>query len=282
MSKSYYSALTIAGSDCSGGAGIQADLKTFSAYGVYGMSVITAITAQNTKAVSDIMGASPEIVGEQIDAVFDDIVPDAVKIGMLFNEDIINIVADRIKYYSPRYVVLDPVMISTSGSRLIDENAINALITKLIPCADIITPNRYEAEYLSQMQLSSVKDISEAGMKIINCGAKSVLIKGGHFDDENMTDYYFRSDCVSPILYKSHLVKTHNTHGTGCTLSSAIAANLALGYDVVSSIGNAKKYLSEALSEGADIVIGSGHGPVNHLYNPQKLNIKINDADNDK
>lgn len=274
MSKSYYTALTIAGSDCSGGAGIQADLKTFSALGVYGMSVITAITAQNTKAVTDVMGCSPKIVGEQIDAVFDDIIPDAVKIGMLHNTEIIETVASKLSQYAPKHIVLDPVMISTSGCRLIDESAINSLIERLMPIADIITPNKFEAEYLAQSKISSIDSLLDVGNKILSLGAKSVLIKGGHFDDEKMTDYYFYAKDKKPIQFHSHLIETANTHGTGCTLSSAIATYLALGKNVIDAISLAKEYLTSALAEGCDIKIGFGHGPVNHLFNPQKISIK--------
>lgn len=270
----YFTALTIAGSDSSGGAGIQADLKTFSALGIYGMSVITALTAQNTKIVTDIMAASPEIVGGQIDTVFDDIVPDAVKIGMLFNAEIINVVADKLIKYTPKYIVLDPVMISTSGSRLIDENAINTLVTRLFPIASIITPNKLEAEYLTNMKISSYADLLEAGNKILKTGAKSVLIKGGHFNDSEMTDYYFHDINEAPQKFSSAQISTNNTHGTGCTLSSAIASFLAMGYEMPEAIGNAKNYLSSALHAGAQISIGHGHGPVNHLFNPTKLKIK--------
>ena len=274
MSRSYYTALTIAGSDCSGGAGIQADLKTFSALGVYGMSVITAITAQNTKAVTDVMGCSPKIVGEQIDAVFDDITPDAVKIGMLHDTEIIETVADKLCQYAPKHIVLDPVMISTSGCRLINKNAICSLIERLMPLADIITPNKFEAEYLAQMPIDTIDSLLDAGNKILSLGAKSVLIKGGHLDDERMTDYFFYEKYQKPLQFHSHLIKTANTHGTGCTLSSAIAAYLALGKDVTDAISLAKEYLTTALTEGCDIQIGFGHGPVNHLFNPQKINIK--------
>lgn len=274
MSKSYYTALTIAGSDCSGGAGIQADLKTFSALGVYSMSVITAITAQNTKAVTDVMGCSPKIVGEQIDAVFDDIIPDAVKIGMLHDTEIIKTVASRLCQYAPKHIVLDPVMISTSGCRLVDENAISTLIEHLLPIADIITPNKFEAEFLAQSNIDTIDSLINAGNKILSLGAKSVLIKGGHFDDEKMTDYYFYAKDQKPIQFHSHLIETANTHGTGCTLSSAIAAYLALGKNEIDAIGLAKEYLTSALAEGRNIKIGSGHGPVNHLFNPKKINIK--------
>lgn len=271
MSKSYFKALTIAGSDCSGGAGIQADLKTFSALGVYGMSVITAVTAQNTTKVTAVHGIPEEIVGGQIDAIFEDIIPNAVKIGMLFNAGIVNTVADYLIKYSPTNIVLDPVMISTSGHRLIDEQAIQALIKRLIPLCDIITPNKFEAEYLSEMNISSTTNLIEAGREILSLGAKSVLIKGGHFDDTDMTDYLFTSVDSSPIQFKSQMVTTPNTHGTGCTLSSAIAANLAIGKDMAEAVSEAKKYLTEALIQGAEINIGSGHGPVNHLFNPKKL-----------
>lgn len=266
--------MTIAGSDCSGGAGVQADLKTFSALGVYGMSAVTAITAQNTLGVYDIMAVTPLVVGRQIDAVFDDIRPDAVKIGMLFNKEIIDVVADKLRENSAVNVVLDPVMISTSGSCLLREDAIDSMIERLFPIADIITPNRHEAEHIASMKIESFADMLMCGSRILDMGAGAVLIKGGHFDVDDMTDYLFAPGLIEPLKFTSRRVPSRNTHGTGCTLSSAIAAYLSLGYELVDAVGRAKEYLSNALSHGADIAIGGGHGPVNHFYEPHKLNIK--------
>ncbi len=266
----YHTVLSIAGSDCSGGAGIQADMKTCSALGTYAMSVIAAITAQNTQGVRGIMDASPQIVEQQIDAVFEDIVPDAVKIGMLSNSAIVEVVARRLAHYAPRCVILDPVMVSTSGCKLIADEAIGMLMSKLVPIVTLVTPNRYEAQLMAGMHIETIEDIRHAAMNILDMGAKAVLIKGGHFDDENMTDYLFTSagDCEE---YKSHFIATANTHGTGCTYSSAIASFIALGYDLKTSIARAKEYLTEALTAGANVAIGRGHGPVNHFYAPLSL-----------
>lgn len=272
---SYYKVLSIAGSDCSGGAGIQADLKTCSAIGVYAMSVITAITAQNTLGVYGIMNVSPEIVAKQIDAIFsDDIRPDAVKIGMLSNSEIIETVADRLSFYTPQYIILDPVMVSTSGSKLIDDDAIATLITKLIPMATLITPNRHEAELLAETEIKTINDIHIAASRIMKLGAKAILIKGGHFDDRSMTDYLFTNAQPDCVEFKAHHIISANTHGTGCSYSSAIASYLALGYDLRQAISLAKRYLTQALEAGASIAIGNGHGPINHFYAPTSLKIK--------
>lgn len=270
----YYKVLSIAGSDCSGGAGIQADLKTCSAIGTYAMTVITAITAQNTMGVTGIMNASPEIVSQQIDAIFHDIRPDAVKIGMLSNHEIIETVADRLTHHAPRYIVLDPVMVSTSGSKLIDDDAINTLVTRLFPISTLVTPNKYEAELLSGIKIESPYDIKKAGCKILALGAKATLIKGGHFDDENMTDYLFENTGNrQPIEFKSQHIATYNSHGTGCSFSSAIASYIALGHDLHDAIYEAKKFLTNALAAGADIAIGKGHGAINHFFAPTPLKI---------
>ncbi len=268
----YYKVLSIAGSDCSGGAGIQADIKTCSAIGVYAMSVITAITAQNTMGVSGIMNVSPEIVGKQIDAIFnDDLHPDAVKIGMLSSREIIEIVAERLAEYRPRHIVLDPVMVSTSGCKLIDDSAIDALISRLIPLSTLITPNRPEAELLAGLKINTKDDIATVALNIMSLNVDAVLIKGGHFDGYDATDYLFTDGSPSPVEFESMYFKTRNTHGTGCTLSSAIASYLALGNDRVSAIIKAKKYISQAIMEGGRMAIGRGHGAVNHFYNPSPL-----------
>ena len=266
--------MSIAGSDSCGGAGIQADLKTFSALGVYGMSAVTAITAQNTLGVYDIMAVSPSVVRKQIEAVFDDMRPDSLKIGMLFNSDIIEEVSCSLSSYKANNIVLDPVMISTSGSQLLENNAIEAMVSKLFPIADLVTPNKYEAEYISGKKIVSTDDVLYCGRRILDLGAKAVLIKGGHFDDDIMTDYLFFSKNQAPEKFSMQRVATINSHGTGCTLSSAIAAYLAQGYSMTSAVSQAKKYLNMALSYGADIYSGKGHGPVNHFFEPQKLKIK--------
>ncbi len=271
----YATTLSIAGSDSSGGAGIQADLKTFSALGTFGMTAITAITAQNTTGVSSIMPVTPQVVADQIDAVFSDIRPDAVKIGMLMNSQIIMAVAHCLQRWKPRHIVLDPVMIATSGSRLIDEEAIATLIAQLLPIATVVTPNRPEAECIAGgISICDAASAKAAAQAILGLGAKAVLIKGGHIDTRNgeMTDYLFAQGCDEPEVFTAKRVDTRNTHGTGCTLSSAIAAELAKGHTLAEAVGLAKQYLSKAIEAGASVSVGHGHGPVNHLFAPIPLN----------
>lgn len=254
--------LSIAGSDCSGGAGIQADLKTFMAHKLYGMSVITALTAQNTMGVNGVLEATPEFVGMQIDAIFADIMPDAVKIGMVSNIDIIKIIAERLDYYKAKNIVVDPVMISTSGSKLLKDDAIEVLKSKLLPIADIITPNIPEAESLYGFSIHTEEDMVLAAKQISVNLKGAVLIKGGHFKD-NANDLLFENGNIH--LFYSPKIANPNTHGTGCTLSSAIACNLAQGYDMKTSIQNAKNYITGALKDNLNI--GNGSGPLNHGYN---------------
>ena len=270
--KTYHKALTIAGSDCSGGAGVQADLKTFSALGVYGMSIITALTSQNTKAVNDVLPTPVEHLRMEFDAIFDDIRPDSIKIGMCVNESIIGVIAECLKKHEAKNIILDPVMISTSGCQLIDDNAIDALCRELMPMCDLLTPNRLEAERIAGMPIRQQSDVAVVANKILNY-APAVLIKGGHIDDEKMTDYLFFRDSSEPMTFSAHRIDTKNSHGTGCTLSSAIAAYMALGYNLTDSVNFAKKYLTNALMCGSDIDIGHGHGPINHFWDPQKLKI---------
>jgi hydroxymethylpyrimidine/phosphomethylpyrimidine kinase len=254
--------LSIAGSDCSGGAGIQADIKTITAHKMYGMSVITALTAQNTTGVSKVTAVEPQFVAEQLDMVCTDIFPDAVKIGMVFKEDIIEVIADRIKRYQLKNLVLDPVMISTSGKPLFQESAMQQLITKLIPLSTIITPNLSEAEYITGIKITSKEDMITAAKAISNYYKGSVLIKGGHL-----------ADCCDDLLYAGEeyswyeqmRIPNKNTHGTGCTLSSAIACNLAKGLPLKESIKKAKAYVTGAISAGLEL--GQGHGPLNHCWN---------------
>ncbi|MBR4903672.1 MAG: bifunctional hydroxymethylpyrimidine kinase/phosphomethylpyrimidine kinase [Selenomonadaceae bacterium] len=254
-------ALTIAGSDSSGGAGIQADLKTFLANGVYGMSAITALTAQNTLGVRSVLNSTPEFLGDQLDAIFEDIFPDAVKIGMVSSAELIEIIADKLNYYKVKNVVVDPVMIATSGARLIDDDAIKTLETKLFTLATVITPNIPELETIAEQKITSPHDMELAAQKIFNKYGCAVLAKGGHgFNDAN--DYLF--DGAGTWFYGQR-IETQNTHGTGCTLSSAIAANLAKGYDLNESVGRAKNYLTGALS--TDLNLGKGSGPLNHGFN---------------
>lgn len=254
-------ALTIAGSDSSGGAGIQADIKTMMANGVYAMSAITALTAQNTLGVTAIMETSPEFLGEQIDNVFTDIRPDAVKIGMVSSKEIIRMIASKLREYQAQNIVVDPVMVATSGAKLISEDAIETLKEELFPLASVLTPNIPEAEILSGMSISSEDDMMEAARKISQQYHCACLLKGGHkVNDAN--DLLFHEDQGQWFYGKR--INNSNTHGTGCTLSSAIASNLAKGFDLDESVKRAKDYISGALSAMLDL--GKGSGPMNHGF----------------
>lgn len=259
--------LTIAGSDSCGGAGIQADLKSFSAQGVYGMSVITAVTAQNTQGVFAVQDISPEIIGAQIDAIFNDINVDAVKIGMVSQTTSIEIISKKLKEYKPQNVVLDPVMISKSGYSLLQPEAKKALIEELLPLADVLTPNIPEAEAILEEKLKknyeikNVEDMVKAAEEIYKLGPKYVLVKGGHLNGKAV-DVLF--DGEKAVYFENERIQTKNTHGTGCTLSSAIAANLGIGYTTYESIKRAKDYITTAIEHSLDI--GKGVGPTNHFY----------------
>lgn len=270
--RTYPKVLSIAGSDCSGGAGIQADLKTFSALGVYGMTAITALTAQNTCGVTDVVPTPPEHFAKELDAIFCDIRPDAIKIGMSVNAEVIGTIANKLIEYSAKNIILDPVMISTSGHQLIDQKAINMLSNRLMPICDLLTPNRYEAEQIAGIKISTNEDICRVANNILKY-TKAVLIKGGHLDDEYVTDYLFTREGDAPKTFTAKRIDTVNTHGTGCTLSSAIASYMALGYEIIESIRLAKEYLTNAIDSGSSIHIGNGHGPMNHLWNPQRMTI---------
>lgn len=253
--------LTIAGSDSSGGAGIQADIKTIMANGCYAMSAITALTAQNTMGVTGIQETSSEMLSLQLDAVFTDIRPDAIKIGMVASEKLIRVIADKIKKYQAEHVVVDTVMVSTSGHRLIDEDAIGALKECLLPIAEVITPNIPEAEVLAEMTIRDEQDMVRAAEKISKVYGCAVLCKGGHsINDAN--DVLYSDGKVN--WYYGKRIDNPNTHGTGCTLSSAIASNLAKGYKIDEAIRNAKDYISGALADGMDL--GHGSGPMNHGF----------------
>ena len=268
--RTYRTVLSIAGSDSIGGAGIQADLKTFSALGVYGMTAITALTAQNTQSVLHIMPASEQNLQLQLDAVFTDVVPDAVKIGMLHNEALIEVVIKAIDRYRPRNIVLDPVMISTSGCALLSPTSVDLLKNELMPRCNIVTPNLLEAQALAGHKITDIRSLYAAGEELTKLCA-AVLIKGGHSEGNDVSDYLFEIGKECPECYTIRRVDTVNTHGTGCTLSSAIAANLALGYDLHKSVARAKDYISKAISEGADVAFGLNNGPVNHLFAPEPL-----------
>ena len=254
-------ALTIAGSDSGGGAGIQADIKTMMANGVYAMSAITAMTAQNTMGVTAIMNATPEFLGEELDCVFTDIRPDAVKIGMVSDSGLIRVIAKKLKEYKAENVVVDPVMVATSGARLISPDAIETLKEELFPLADVLTPNIPEAEELTGMKITSAEDRISAARKISEEYGSTVLCKGGHkLNDAN--DLLYRDGGY--VWFHGKRIDNPNTHGTGCTLSSAIAANLAKGFDMDESVKRAKEYISGALAAMLDL--GSGSGPMDHGF----------------
>jgi hydroxymethylpyrimidine/phosphomethylpyrimidine kinase len=254
-------ALSIAGSDSCGGAGIQADIKTMTMNGVYAMSAITALTAQNTTGVRDIMEASPEFLAEQLDAVFEDIYPDAVKIGMVSSAELIRTIAAKLKEYGAKNIVVDPVMVATSGARLIKEEAIDTLTKELLPLATVTTPNVPEAEILSGMEINSQADMELAAKKISESFGCAVLLKGGHsINDAN--DLLYANGQIK--WFEGKRIDNPNTHGTGCTLSSAIASNLAKGYSLESSVKRAKDYISGALAAMLDL--GKGSGPMKHAF----------------
>ena len=254
-------ALTIAGSDSSGGAGIQADIKTMTAYGVYAMSAVTALTAQNTTGVYGIMEAAPEFLAKQLDCIFTDIFPDAIKIGMLSSGGMMRVVADKLREYGARHVVLDPVMVSTSGSRLMQEDAAIVMQEELFPLAQVITPNIPETEVLTGMKIGSAQDMEQAAGKLAAGCRCAVLCKGGHRVSD--ADDLLCMDGKQSWI-RGERIDNPNTHGTGCTLSSAIACNLALGYSLEEAVRRAKTYLSGALAAGLDL--GRGAGPLNHMY----------------
>lgn len=254
-------ALTIAGSDSGAGAGIQADLKTFAALGVYGTSAITAITAQNTIGVTQVLALNPKLVGAQIDAIVDDIGAHALKTGMLANSAIIDMVVSKIREHRLRNVVVDPVMVATSGDLLIQKNAVAALRTKLIPLANVVTPNIPEAEELTGMTLRTSEDRREAARQIIKMGAKTVVIKGGHLKGPAMDLFY---DGKKFTALNAPRIRTKNTHGTGCTFSAAIAAYLAKGATLERAVMLAKKFITQAIR--SSFSIGAGHSPVHHFH----------------
>ena len=255
-----YKVLTIAGSDCSGGAGIQADIKTITAHKMYAMSAITALTAQNTTGVYGILDAGAEFVALQLDCIFKDIRPDAIKIGMVSNTETINAISDKLTEYSAENIVVDPVMVATSGSNLMRDGSVRALTDRLFPIAALITPNISEAEILSGMKINSKDDMISAAEKIAPMTKGGVLIKGGHLAD-TADDLLYINGCAE--WFTSPRIDNPNTHGTGCTLSSAIACNLAAGYTVSEAVKNAKKYITDALNAKLDLGLGSG--PLNHM-----------------
>ncbi|ABR47455.1 phosphomethylpyrimidine kinase [Alkaliphilus metalliredigens QYMF] len=253
--------LTIAGSDSSGGAGIQADLKTMSAHGVFGMSVITAVTAQNTQGVFGIQDISPQMIAKQIQAIYEDIEVDAVKIGMVSQVDTIQAIAQQLLKYQAKNIVLDPVMVSKSGFHLLNPEAKNSLINQLIPLVTVITPNLPEAEVITGLTIESEKDMEEAAKAIFIMGPQYVLIKGGHLESDPVDLLY---DGKAIQRFSTKRIATKNTHGTGCTLSSAIASNLALGFPITEAVKLAKEYITVAIENA--LSIGKGVGPTHHFY----------------
>ena len=254
-------ALTIAGSDCSGGAGIQADIKTMTTNGVYAMSAVTALTAQNTTGVYDVMEVTPEFLGLQLDLIFNDIYPDAVKTGMVSSRELIGVIADKLTEYKAKNIVVDPVMISTSGSKLLSDDAIADLKEKLLPLADVVTPNIPEAQVLSGIDIFNAEDMIKAAKIISKTYGIKVLCKGGHSINDANDLLYIDGEYT---WFEGIRIDNPNTHGTGCTLSSAIASNLAKGYLLEDSVRMAKEYISGALSAMLDL--GKGSGPLNHMY----------------
>lgn len=266
----YISVLTIAGSDSCGGAGVQADIKTMSALGVYAASAITSVTVQNTLGVQAIQAIEPPIVAGQIKAVMDDIHPVAIKVGMVNDQATIHALASTLRQYAPTRLVVDPVMVSTSGSMLMQPDALAAFCTELLPLASLLTPNIPEAEVLSKTKISTPQDMDQAAQRILALGCEAVLIKGGHLAGDVKTDKLYVKD-GSIHTFTHAAIATPNTHGTGCTLSSAIASFLARGLCLSDAVSHATVYLSKALEAGSTVKIGEGHGPVCHLFNPQKM-----------
>ena len=268
-SKPMRTALSIAGSDSSGGAGIQADIKTMSANGVYAMTAVTALTAQNTTGVTSILDSTPAFLSAQLDAVFTDIFPDAVKIGMVSSAELISVIARKLRQYEARHIVVDPVMVATSGSRLLREDAVEALKTELLPLAEVATPNIPEAEILADMPIRTPADMEAAARKISEQYGCAVLCKGGH-DLNDANDLLWKDG--AGYWFNGRRINNPNTHGTGCTLSSAIAANLAKGMALEDAVRRAKEYISGALAAMLDL--GHGRGPMNHLFDLKSAYMK--------
>ena len=270
MKKKYNRVLTIAGSDSGGGAGIQADIKAISAMGCFATSAITAITAQNTLGITAVHPIPIEMIEGQIDAVLSDIGTDTIKIGMLHSAEVVNVVADKIEQYKIKNVVLDPVMVSTSGQRLIEEQAIEVLQSRLVPLARVITPNIPEAEILAGVKITSEAQFAEVARMLSNGGKNSVLLKAGHLSEDILTDYLYNAEDDTFTTLPSARVDTKNTHGTGCTLSSALAAALARGFSLTQAAKIAKHYIEQAIISGAEYTIGDGHGAVDHFWDIRK------------
>jgi len=264
--KTYDRVLTIAGSDSGGGAGIQADLKTFAAIGCYGMSVVTALTAQNTQGVTGIHPVPPQFAVEQMEAVFTDIGADAVKIGMLFSAELIEAVTTTLKDQRARNIVLDPVMVAQSGDKLLQDEAIQAIREQLMPLADVVTPNLPEAEVLLGRKIDSFEEMKQAAIELARLGGRSILVKGGHLDAGQSTDLLYLAEEDRFVILEAQRIDSRNNHGTGCTLSSAVAAYLSKGSSIEDAVRQAKTYIQNAIRAGAAYRIGHGHGPVHHFF----------------
>lgn len=269
----YARVLSIAGSDSGGGAGIQADLKTFSALGCYGMTAITALTAQNTTGVQAIHGVPAVFLKAQLQSVLDDIGVDAVKIGMLHSPDVVEVVAWAIDHYGLKQVVLDPVMVATSGDRLIAQETVAVLVSELFPRVQLVTPNLDEASLLLQKNLSQIDELQPAGLELLAMGAKAVLLKGGHLQGDVLCDVLHQLGTDARV-FQSTRIHSRNVHGTGCSLSSAIAAYLALGHDMHTAVEQARAFIRQAIASGAAVKTGEGHGPLNHGFAPLVMHVK--------
>lgn len=264
--KHYPIVLSIAGSDCSGGAGIQADIKTISALGGYAASVVTAVTVQNTKGVRAVHAVPPEIVRGQIEAVMEDLHPTAIKIGMVSDEEIVRTIAGCLRKYHPKFVVYDPVMVSTSGRQLMDEAAVEIIKKELFPLTHLITPNLDEVEVITGQRITTPEDMQQAACQLSALYRTAVLVKGGHLPGDEMQDVLCTDGNI--FIYKESKIHSRNLHGTGCTLSSSIATYLSLDYTMEEAVGKAKEYLSRAIDAGKEILIGQGNGPLCHFWNP--------------
>lgn len=264
--KQYPIVLTIAGSDCSGGAGIQADIKTISALGGYAASVVTAVTVQNTTGVRAVHAIPAEIVRGQIEAVMEDLRPKAIKIGMVGDEEIVRTIAGCMRKYHPKHVVYDPVMVSTSGRKLMNDAAVEIIKEELFPLTHLITPNLDEVEALTGKEVATLEEMEQAARQLSTLYRTSVLVKGGHLPGNEMQDVLCTDGNI--LIYKESKIHSRNLHGTGCTLSSSIATYLSLGYTMEQAVGKAKEYLSGAIDAGKEIVIGQGNGPLCHFWDP--------------
>ena len=269
----YARVLSIAGSDSGGGAGIQADLKTFSALGCYGMTAVTALTAQNTTGVQAIHGVPASFLKAQLQSVLDDIGVDAVKIGMLHSPDVVEVVAWAIDHYGLKQVVLDPVMVATSGDRLIAEETVSVLVRELFPRVQLITPNLDEASLLLQQTLTEVDQLHNAAHALLDMGAKAVLLKGGHLPGDVLCDV-LQTPGNDAVVFEATRIHSRNVHGTGCSLSSAIAAHLALGQSMSDAVAAARAFIRRAIADGAGVKTGEGHGPLNHGFAPVLMQLK--------